>query len=404
MPEASKFDLFISYASYDRPWAERLYIDLERSFPTIRIFWDRDPHAIPPGTDWSAALKQHAQTAKHFALLWTEKAKDSNEVGPEYQAFAQNVQTNPTSDGATRQTFYIPLEGQYGPLELIQGFPELRRQKAYAADAPDRGISRLASGAERDEWRRTVRIIGDKVLASESTQPINLALLVMNRATRDLVDPFLNVRTGPEPTLQEFLSAANLDLTVVKQRYGDNAFGWQPYGPGRTVVDLMEELRVTVNRNLPDEYRFHWVPSDLMETALQAQDEIAFRQSLDRLAAAPSAVVVDAFSLFNPIVLKLFVKLGDYAKKEHAIIVSLAPNEAPTAELLYQCLRANGTPILDAYFRPQIPATGTFARCRVNVEHVSDIERLIRAGLGAYYLGRRKAEGKSLTALGTSAS
>ena len=34
------YDLFISYSSHDRPWAERVYNDLGQSFRSINIFWD----------------------------------------------------------------------------------------------------------------------------------------------------------------------------------------------------------------------------------------------------------------------------------------------------------------------------------------------------------------------------
>jgi TIR domain len=389
------FDLFISYASDDRPWAERLYTDLRRSFPTIQIFWDRT--SIPPGANWPAVLKKDAETAKHLVTIWSEKAKASDQVGPEIQAFDQNVATNPLQDGAKRTLFYIPLEGQYGPLEVTEGFTELRRDQTYEPTAIDRGTSKLDKAPHRDEWRRIIRIIGDTVLAAEPTQPINLALLVMNQSNCNFIDPFLDVKVGPGPTLREFLNAAGLTLAQVKSRYGGNAFEWMPFGGTQTVIELMQELRVMVNQGLNAEHRFHWVPCDL---AAEVTDDIAFRQRLDRLAERPSAVIVDGFSLFHPLIKGLFGYLGDYAKKEYSMIVSLAPNAAPTADRLYQGLRANGAPVLDGYFLPQIPSTTTFARCRINVEHISELERLIRGSLGIYHLRRRKADDKSLVSLG----
>jgi hypothetical protein len=66
------FDLFISYSSHDRPWAARLYADLRERFPTLRIFWDRDPVAIPPAEGWAQRLKDSARTSTHLAVLWSE--------------------------------------------------------------------------------------------------------------------------------------------------------------------------------------------------------------------------------------------------------------------------------------------------------------------------------------------
>jgi hypothetical protein len=36
------YDIFISYSSKDRPWAQKLYRDLHGGFPSLRIFWDRE--------------------------------------------------------------------------------------------------------------------------------------------------------------------------------------------------------------------------------------------------------------------------------------------------------------------------------------------------------------------------
>src|SRR5690349_16758559 len=130
-------DLFISYASHDRPWAERLFNDFKRRFPTINVFWDRDPNSIPVGEQFRPYFQRAAQNATYFAVFWSEAAKTSNEVGPEIQAFLQNKQTNPTSaTGVTRRLIYIPLEGDYAGLSNeLQGFPDFRA--VYAAGAPD---------------------------------------------------------------------------------------------------------------------------------------------------------------------------------------------------------------------------------------------------------------------------
>ena len=70
------FDLFISYSSYDRPWAKRLYDDVHYNFPTINIFWDRDPAAIPPAANWAQVLENEAKAAKHLVVIWSRKAEE----------------------------------------------------------------------------------------------------------------------------------------------------------------------------------------------------------------------------------------------------------------------------------------------------------------------------------------
>ena len=163
----------------------------------------------------------------------------------------------------------------------------------------------------------------------------------------------------------------------------------------------MEELRLIVNGGLASPYRFHWVKSDLLSELVPfTNDYNGMCRWLEQLAERPTIIIVDGLSLYNPVIKEWFQFLEGYANKEHVIIVSLAPQEAPAAAQLYNALRFKGKPVLDGYFSPKIPAAGTFARCRVNVEHVSEIERLIRGSLGRYYLERQKSESKPLTGMG----
>jgi TIR domain len=87
-------DLFISYSSLDRPWADRLYSELKTAYPTLDIFLDHK--SIPLGGDWRPILNQTAVDTQNLVALWSERAKASNEVGPEIQAFNQARNTTPS--------------------------------------------------------------------------------------------------------------------------------------------------------------------------------------------------------------------------------------------------------------------------------------------------------------------
>src|SRR5262249_35106661 len=101
-------DLFISYSSHDRPWADRLYAELKASYPTLDIFLDHE--SIPANANWRQVLIATAVVTKNLVVLWSEKAKESNEVGPEIQAFEQSKLNTPLADGLPRTLFYIPLQ------------------------------------------------------------------------------------------------------------------------------------------------------------------------------------------------------------------------------------------------------------------------------------------------------
>jgi hypothetical protein len=386
-------DLFISYSSHDRPWAEQLFNDLKKRFPTVSVFWDRE--SIPAGEQYRKYFEKGARNTGHLVALWSNAAKDSDEVSPEIQAFLQNVETNPTTKAGTkRRAFPVPLElgTNYGPLKDYQGFPDF--QTIYDKNAADRGISKL-DGVLRTAWDRMIGIIANAALEGRPTQPITLALMVMTTATTAFDERFFNLKISKGPTLSQFLQSVGLTAEKAKERYGDTAFSWRPFGAGKTIVELMDDVRERAIRNLGEKlgetYRFHWEPIDFVEAWMTAPDEAASRRLIQSLSDKPSVIVTDPISLFAPIVRESFNNLGEYAKQQQSMILSISPSEQLAIEPMYQTLYQNGQHVLGSYLYPLIPATETFAHCGMNVQHPLEIERLIRSGLGYYHLQKIKA-------------
>jgi len=152
-----------------------------------------------------------------------------------------------------------------------------------------------------------------------------------------------------------------------------------------------------VNAPLQSDYRFHWVPTDLYAEVTRRRTPAEVDQLVDSLGATPSVVIVDQLSLYNPLVYTVFVRLGNYAKKEHAAIISFAPSRTEKTDIVLRSIEGYGGPVLGAYLNPQIPAAGTFARCGVNVQHAQDVKRLIRSSLGLYYVQQKKLQGDAVT-------
>jgi hypothetical protein len=394
-------DLFISYNSHDELWARRLFSDLRTRFPTIKLFWARDPASIPAGDPFRPIFEGAAQDAANFVVLWSAAAQRSNEVGPEIQAFLQNRQTHPKSAaGGKRTLFYIPLEPgiDYGRLVDIQGFPQFRG--VYDPNAADRGIAGLATAPASENWSHMVRDIGNAVLTGRASQAITLALMVMTKDTTAFDDPVLNLKVKNGPSLNQFLGSVGLTVADAKKRYGDTAFAWHPFGTGKTIIDLMEDVREMAIRNLGEPYRFHWNPIDFVEAWRNVPDEAANQRLIHSLSDEPSVVVTDPISLFDLIVKESFLDLGEYAKKQQSMILSISPNEQLAIETLYGTLRRNSSSVLSAHLYPRIPAAETFALCGMNVQHTLEIERLIRSGLGYYHLQRNKAVAQPLVSPG----
>jgi len=211
-----------------------------------------------------------------------------------------------------------------------------------------------------------------------------------------LLDPVVGLSVVGPP-LADMLNDISTTLPALKQRYGATAFEWRPFGTTDTVIDLMERLRVDVNAPLQSDYRFHWVPTDLYAEVTRRRTPAEVDQLVDSLGATPSVVIVDQLSLYNPLVYTVFVRLGNYAKKEHAAIISFAPSRTEKTDIVLRSIEGYGGPVLGAYLNPQIPAAGTFARCGVNVQHAQDVKRLIRSSLGLYYVQQKKLQGDAVT-------
>lgn len=378
-------DLFISYSSHDRPWAERLFQDLQAKFKTLKIFWDRE--SIPPGVNWRDVLEREKREANYFAVFWSEKAKGSNEVGPEIEAFLNRP-------GSKEKMFYIPLEGSRGPQEENQGFPDFKPLYKRAAEVLDRGVSGLNEDPYQNAWKRMIRQIGGTIQNSKKTQPVKLAVLCMKQGIVDVMEPFLNQHTMPGPTLKEFLDGIGLTWEQVKGRYQQDALDWCPFGTSETVLDFMEEIRVTANNNMKEAFWFHWdaVDADLVAVTRAAKTEDDLRKKFEALASAPSVVVIDPISLYNPAVAVVFPRLDEYVKKEQSVIVSLCPRQEEAVDWIYRSLLSRGAPLLNGYFLPAIPALSTFARCGLNLQHQMDLERLLRMSLGSFYLHNKQSE------------
>ena len=398
-------DLFISYNSHDEIWARRFFHDITSRFPMIKPFWAREIGTIPPGVPARQFFESAARDANNFVVFWSSHARDSNEVGPEIQSFEQSVLIKPQSaTGAPRKLFHISLEKgvNYGGLADIQGYSHF--QNVYKAEANDRGIAGLSAGPERDDWSKMVREIANEVLKGLPSQPITLAPIVVTTHPEKgahLLDPFLHIKEQGHPSLSEFLQSVGLSLEQAKERYGSRGLDWRPFGTDKTIIDLAEDVRERVNQNLETEgrsqFRFHWEPIDFATEANTVADYAAFQGIVEKLLARPSVVVTDPISLFHPLVKNVFSEL---ARKSELTIVSIYPVEAAGADQLYLSLWKNGNADMRAHLRPEIPAGGPFAFCGLQIQHIVQIEPLIRNGLSQYYLQRKKAETKLLVSSG----
>jgi len=376
-------DLFISYKSEDRPWAERLYRDLRINFPFLEIFWDRK--SIQARTDYRDVLEDEIKKAQQLVLLASKISVASPEVVHEVEVFKLHTKIRP---------FLIQLDvDKYPGLETQQNYPQLNlkeEKKIYREDLEDRGVARLALDLNISRWNEIVTGIGGEIFKDKKTQPVGLAVLCTYKANVNELDKILD--TPPRAfssTLRQFLDGIGLNLQAVKDRYGEATFDWKPFGTNKTIEDLMKELQVLVNSKLPDaKYQFHFHPIHLVPNTKDDAEKLnreEFKKRVQFLIDNPSIVLIDPISLYETNVRNIFEELEAYRKREESVLVWLAPwDMEPALDWLYRYL-SEGNRFVEDYFYPQIPAVGGFPRCGVSVNHQFDLMRLIRGRLGSYF-------------------
>jgi hypothetical protein len=154
----------------------------------------------------------------------------------------------------------------------------------------------------------------------------------------------------------------------------------------------LEDLRVQTNSHLDPRYWFRWDYLDLTDPIALGRARTLNQQA--------SIVVVDPVSLFHIVSANTFRRLDKYLREEHSVMVSLSPVGQTGVDWFAKALQEQSVPVLNDYFEPSIPPLGGFAKCALNVQRISDIERLVRSRLGSYYLAQNEAEARLATGMG----
>lgn len=368
-----KYDLFISYPSADRAWAERLYKDLLAQDGQLQIFLDR--HSLRAGAKWEDQLNDALKSSRHFVVLWSNAAEGESWVGPEIQTFqaVASASANPNE----RLLFYIPLQGKRQNLESLQGFPQIRELDIYTKDEAQFGPELKEKVAAA--WAVIVNKIAIGIRTDPNTDSVPLAVLTISRAEFDQID-----------RADQFV-ALNLDTLIAKigtvthtqlqERYRDHPLDWRPFGADRTVMNLFEEVLPQINARLMGARQrpIRWEPIDF--AGVSGKDPNEVRRIVAQLNSQFSILAVDPIALYHRRISAIFRYFGPCLTNDKTVTVSFSPvtNDAPF-HVSYS-VRDLVNPILEAYFDPPVAVPSRFANFGMNIAQCEDIRRLVMFGL-----------------------
>jgi hypothetical protein len=369
-----RHDLFISYSSADRSWAEKLNTDLLARDDKLRIFFDRQ--SLREGAKWEDQLNAALKSSRHLAVLWSDKAADPNSwVGPEIQTFdaAASASGNPNE----RLVFYIPLQGKRQNLESLQALPDIRELEVYGKEENE--LEPDIKQKKADAWARIITKILNGMRMDPNMDSVPLAILTasrfeFDRIPRDDEDVAMNLDSL-------VARVGTLTYEELQSRYMEKPLDWRPFGGARTIVDLFDEILVPINTTLANanQRAIRWELIDFAN--IKVGDDAAVSRIVSQLNSQFSILVVDPIALYHRRIRRIFRFFGPVLANDRTVTVTFSPvtNEAPF-HVSYS-VRDLVRPILDAYFDPPVTVVNRFPNFGMNITQCDDIRRLVMLGL-----------------------
>jgi hypothetical protein len=373
------YEMFISYSSSDRVWAEKLEADLRSR--GVDCFLDRK--RLTGGSKWQPQLLDALVESRHFIVLWSANARESDWVLEELTRFKSHIDPTGTGPVKGRLLYAINLKGHNATLATFQQFVEPKVQAVYDEWLAGKAIDLATNGAQA-AWDGWVSEMTAAAKAADPAVSVPVGVLALTTETLQkspVTMPDFDFVSSHD--VDSFLQSVGLGRSQdLAARYGSTPFDWRPFGT-ETVRALLDQLlsdpKTGINAKLAALRRppLHWSPVDLLTPPVNVLAE-----SANALASGPALVIVDPISLFSLKVWQRYVTIGRCFSNPQAAIVFLTPFEDnKEVTLLRKCLAEQGRPNLD-WFHDPIPFDPGYANCGVTVADRWEVRRLVLASLG----------------------
>ncbi len=357
------YDVFLSYAHQDAPWADLLYNSLINK--NVRVF--RDKERLQPGLPWEKGLVRALNSSRHLIVLWSRKARDSEWVNREVSHFANIVDFN-NDDLAPRKILFVLLEDQPQAYKSFQMITDLRDADVYTS-----GITQ----GDDQLWYQVMSRIETAIVDDDNHVVIPLAVLAMTQ--EHLVE--LDETHRPNvfsPNLKEMLAQLNVEEKAkLLHCYGTTPNDWRPFGGTQNILGILDMLKDEMN-GYASEVQFRW---KLIEADFWSSDPHRVKREASKLYSGLAALVIDPLSLYDSSIRDRLSLLHRVFENENAVIMVLSPIEMPGAYNHLRTLLRQITDRIDSLYEPTSQLFTTHANCHVNVGDAVDIKRILLSTL-----------------------
>jgi TIR domain len=370
-----EYDVFLSYASEDRAWAERVENALRSENLASRIFFDIK--SMRAGDDWEAKIRSSLEDSQSLIVLWSKFANQSEWVSKErilFQEWAKPA-SNPN-----RRLIYVNLQGASVTASWVQHISRDELQKAYAGAA-----------LSPDVWKQITVHIVDGLNPAKRPLPVPLVVLTST------VDELLNGLSRDQR--REGQTELGLTSALLKKRYGSTRSEWKPYGGNEPVQTFMDKIQNGVNLKM-SAYRMEWrLPPDEFWSDIQAARDFV-QKEFD--TAELSVLIIDPVAIYHRDLLQRLLLFQDSLSSNRRVIVSLPPFDVPERlRQLRKTLSNRSTPYFDDYFLPSIPPKRVLtAQCAWNIADGEDVKRHILAAAGFLGMSSEASQRSAFTSHG----
>lgn len=342
-------EIFISYTSKDRAWAEKLNNSL--SSPYFPVFYDQ--YGLDAGEKWNDQLHTEIKNSNHLIILWSSESMQKQWVFEERNAFKNK---NPHG-----LIIFICLDKDNEVNAEYQSIKYIMERNLYAGGADN---------VDDALWQKLVNKIKQSVYKFNGSRPIKRAVFTL---TSERVEQLSNIK----PHLKE----------TIKDSYGSRFADWKPFGSDTKIENLLDNfLYVDINeKNKQNNTSYYWEDIDWKQITSRLWDESAnqldiFENETKDLPDHQCVLILDPFALNDQLVKERFGWCYDKCHlNPKALIMSLTYSLATHFTSLRSQLRKDAQPFYNQYFNPPfINHANSFASLIDNLEVKRQLQIALR--------------------------
>jgi hypothetical protein len=353
---AINYDVFISYASADRAWADRLQTSLAQR--GLAVF--QDTRALRIGEGWEDQLDEALLASKHLICLWSQVAKGSGWVTREVADFRAEQRRLKDEAGLL---LVVQLDATPNPYASLQQAGGAAIQQAYHD-----GVAAAAA-----DWDELVERLDQRLKIDKNALVVPMVPLTLTAQQLAAIPP---------QRLADLAGKLGIDAASIPQRYGASRLDWQPFGDGRPLRKLLSVVKGELDQQLAPRVAQWLLPDEAFWSDQDDSPALAYINAMRQQRLG--AIVIDPIALLDADVMTQLGRFHSCLNEEGIAVIVPPPLGAdPRAVNFRAFVRMRCAAMLQEYFDPPTSeATALRMRVGVGVDDKDEILRLVRQGLG----------------------